>query len=157
MACFLRVIGDSLDPDECAALFSIEPDSRWRKDEPHGKPWARRRYRTSGLQFLVSTHDGDFVPLQIEDALAFMRAHHEELRAVTRRPDVEEAFLDFSWSIAISRFAQSFRIPPELAALCGANGVGIDFSVYPCEDYVQDYFSESDDVDGTDGEVDNEP
>lgn len=59
-----------------------------------------------------------------------MRDHCAALRAATSRPDVEEAFLLFSWHIPLSSLAQFNRIPPELALLCGANGVGLEFTVY---------------------------
>lgn len=128
VTCLLRIRGSRLDPDSCAELFSIEPHFVWKQ----GDSWYTRfrPNRTSGIEFEVSTRDGDFVPLQIQDALTFMRDHCAALRAATSRPDVEEAFLLFSWHIPLRAIAQFNRIPPELCALCGSNGVGIEFKVY---------------------------
>lgn len=140
MACRLRIAGENLDPDDIARLFPIATERTWRKGERTRTKG--RTYRVSGLQFLVSDRDGDLVPLQIEDALEFTRKHHSLLRTVTSSPEVDEAFLDFSWDIPTSAIGQFNRIPPELAALCGTNGVGIEFSVYLCESE-----SETDDED----------
>lgn len=59
-----------------------------------------------------------------------MRDHCAALRAATSSPEVEEAFLLFSWHIPLNSLAQFNRVPPELCALCGSNGVGLEFAVY---------------------------
>jgi hypothetical protein len=124
----LRIRGEVLDPEACDRLFSVPPDSVWLKG--HRRPGSGRVRETSGLQFLVSSHDGHHVPLQIQDALAFLRQHGDAIRAALALPTVDEAFLDFAWYFPTEAAAQFNRIPPELCRLCGDLGVGIEFSVY---------------------------
>lgn len=150
MACYLRIFGDELDPDDCAKLFSIAPDSVWRRGERIGN--TDRVRRDTRLQYLVSSHEWNAVLSQIEDALVFMRHHWDSVRAATLRSDVEVAFLDFGWEFSRSTMADSRRVPPELAALCGKAGIGIELSVY-LHGLISD---DDDDEEDEDDEVEDE-
>lgn len=154
MACYLRIFGDELDPDDCAKLFSVAPDSVWRRGERIGS--TDRVRRDTRLLYLVSNHDWNAVQAQIEDALVFMRQHLDAVRAATLRSDVEVAFLDFGWEFSRSTMADSRRVPPELAALCGNAGIGIELSVYLHGPISDDDEDEEDDDDDEFEDVDDE-
>ena len=137
MACILRVIGENLDVDDCLTHLKLLPDNIWRKGEPTGRKTGRTVYAKSGFTILVSGHDGDQVPRQIEDATCFLKEHGATFTPIAERSDVEVAYLDFAWWFRLGEEeppAQFHRFPPELLLLSGQAKLAIEISVYATED-----------------------
>ncbi len=129
MSCVLRIGGAQLDVD---ALLHAVPLPAYRVDRK-GTP---RRLRTRGVfeesTLHVDVSDADFadLPGQIADAIRFLEANAEAVRAAVRFAGVERATLDFaveSRDVAID----SNYLPPGLLWIAGELGVGIELSVYP--------------------------
>ena len=79
----------------------------------------------------VSDADGDRVPVQIEDAVAFLTRHRSELPQLLARDGVDRACLDFAWDLPLESPGQSNRFPRELLDLCAELGLDLAVSVYP--------------------------
>ncbi len=83
---------------------------------------------------VVSKADGYHVRRQIEDTIAFLSAHMEELMELRFRPGVDHAMLDFGWVIPTDRICQFHRFPLSLLTLCVQTRIEIEISVYLQED-----------------------
>jgi hypothetical protein len=100
--------------------------------EPDG-----RRYTESGVHVLAG--DGDFsdFPLQVEQAIAFLRSNESELRRLSTFPGVEIATLDFGIEHRDVIF-QFDRLSAELLQLAGALGLDIEISQDPTADKTEE-------------------
>jgi hypothetical protein len=129
MSCVLRIGGVQLDVE---ALLHRVALSAYRVDRK-GSP---RRLRNRGVFEESTIHgdvsDADFADLakQVADAIRFLEANAEAVRAAVRFPGVGRATLDFaiaSKDVAID----SSYLPPDLLRIAGELGVGIELSTYP--------------------------
>jgi hypothetical protein len=71
---------------------------------------------------------------QIDDAVEFLGTFRDDLRALVAIPGVEHVWLDFPFASPASETLplwQSVFLPPNLLALAGELGVGIEVSIYP--------------------------
>jgi hypothetical protein len=125
--CYLRISGRDLDGPSLADALRLPVEESWRRGDPRS---ATRAHRSGGLRLQVSAHDGDHVPAQIQDALAFLTLHRGILAELEGRGDVDSLLLDFSWNIPTGGTVQWNRWPPELCLLCGELGIAIEATAY---------------------------
>ena len=82
MSCVLHFFGDSADVAELQRLCPTEPCNVFRKGEPTSDRPNARLARTSGISLVASEAGFDHLELQQLEALAFIKRHHAELRAM---------------------------------------------------------------------------
>ncbi len=132
MSSVLRVTGRDFDVDRCCAQLGLAPCAAYRRGEPMfpaSQPDGRRNEQ-SGVHLVVSDAGFEEFPRQVEEAIAFLRAHGGEVRQLVQFPGVESACLDFGVTrrdVAV----QCEYLPPELVRLAGELGLGIELSQYP--------------------------
>lgn len=100
--------------------------------EPDG-----RRYTESGVHVLAGERDFSDLPLQVEQAIAFLRKNESELRRLSTFSGVEIATLDFGIERRDVIF-QFDRLPAELLQLAGSLGLDIEVSQYPTADKTEE-------------------
>jgi hypothetical protein len=86
-----------------------------------------------GFYISVSETDGDRVPLQIKDAIAYLTKNASHLEPILSHDSVEDRYLDFAWWFPTgeeSSGAQFNHFPQELLALCSSLRLGLEVSVY---------------------------
>ena len=126
--CVLRVSGpcDRLRRSLAASPFDFEESAR------SGGSAAGSGESTGRCAFyhLVSDADGDHVPVQISDVIAFLSQHANALRSLRAGDGVEDACLDFGWNVPNTALAQFNRFPHSQLQLVRDLRIDIDVSVY---------------------------
>jgi len=134
--CVLRVEGKQFDPRMFLERSRLPAYESWLEGGPRligAKRWGAT-HDSSGFKVDVSRKEWTDLPGQIEDALRFLEHFRDELRAIVATPGVECVWLDFPFAVRATEhapFLQSVFLPPNLLALAGELGVGIEVSVYP--------------------------
>jgi hypothetical protein len=102
--------------------------TRYERGDPRW-PGSLGTHRTSGFRVTVSRAGSDDLPAQIEEAIAFLDDHEEELRRLARFDGVDEVELDFAveWrDLAM----QTDWFPPELLWRAGALDIALRVTHY---------------------------
>jgi hypothetical protein len=135
--CVLRVWGKHFDVDGQLTSSGLVPCKVFRAGEPR---WSSRpdgeRHDVSGFTVEVSRGSRSGLAGQASDAVAFLKAHSDELTVLRTAPGVEDMRLDFPVDLRIDRetvMAQFDYFPPELVSLAGALGLGLELSIYPVD------------------------
>ena len=99
-----------------------------KKGEP-GWPGFDQPSRTSGFNVTISEADMGDLATQIEEAIAFLDEHEDELRRLGRFEGVEEIEIDFAveWRDLAT---QSDWFPPELLWRAGALDIALRVTHY---------------------------
>jgi hypothetical protein len=125
--CVLRASGSTFDVESFLRNSAFRTEAVYRKGQRR-RPASRGSQAASGFNVVVSERD-DSMEAQINDALAFLRAHREDLRGLRAAPGVESVVLDFACpqgEIA----NRSARFPAELLNAAGAADIDIHVSFY---------------------------
>lgn len=132
MSAVLRAYGTDFDPDRFCSESGLRPCKLYRRGEPQlprTKPEGRKKEQ-SGINIVVSDADFHEFPRQVEETLAFLEAHKDELSRLRSFPGIEVMTVDFG----IERrdvIVQCDYLPPPLIRLAGELGIGIEISQYP--------------------------
>ncbi len=128
LGCVLRCHGDDLDVDAYLSRSPFEARMVWRRGTPW-RPGAKALARSSGFAIEVSSAEDR--ARQCVDALRFVDAFRDELRALHDWPGVERVWLDFA---VLSRLggdvvghAETF--PGPLLAAMGAIPLDLELTV----------------------------
>ncbi len=110
-------------------------DRIWRKGEPRRLtgPASQQINERGGFSIVVSEADGDRVPQQAEDAIAYLAKHAIPLERILSHQSIEDRYLDFAWwfpTDSSSSVAQANHFPAELLALCSNLKLGLEVTVY---------------------------
>jgi len=135
MSCVFRVYGDDLEIDALMKKLKMEPYRLWRKGEPrYWKNPEGKKSDCSGACFDASEAEMTEFPVQVEDAINFLKRNQKDIEAIVAFPGVEEAALDFG--IALKRDTLNCDyLPTELLRLAGNLNVAIELSHYaPCDE-----------------------
>ena len=124
--CVLRVSGDCFQPQGFLDDSDLVPWNVFRKGERKAE---KRSWDSSGFTVVVSEASGDDLAQQIQDAIEFLRMHKEEVARLMRSEGLDYVQLDFGVNRK-NGFLQSSYLPPELLALAGALGLGVEISIY---------------------------
>jgi hypothetical protein len=140
MGCVLRVRGDEFDIDNVLSRIKITPCHVQTKGFPRFGPKSKIAQYTG---FNVATSDASERDLaaQVRDTIGFLRIHGEELALIMSFAGITVAELDFAVECRIGRndvFAQNDYLPPELLLLAGKLGIGINFTLYPARNEVDE-------------------
>jgi hypothetical protein len=125
--CVFHVSGQDFGVDEFLEATSLKPNQVWRRGEVRNRKGEICEH--SGFSMNVSEIDGDLAG-QCEDAIIFLRRHKAELAQLAALPGANDRRLDFGYDrrdVAV----QCDYLPPELLALAGSLGIGIELSLYP--------------------------
>ncbi len=115
MSCVLHFSGDSADVAELQRLCPTEPCNVFRKGEPTSHRPNARLARTSGISLVASEASFEHFELQKLEALAFMKRHHAELKAMCSVHGVENAEIKFGIYMR-NVFVQGDSFAPDLIA-----------------------------------------
>jgi hypothetical protein len=125
VGCTLRVSGP------CALVAAAVGDSEMKFKE---SVFAARKRKSeqdeTTFNCQVSEADNDDVPVQIDEAVAFLAAHRAELAKLLSREGVEHAMLDFGWDFPEGKLGQWNRFPIELIRRCAELGIELEVSIY---------------------------
>lgn len=135
----LRVSGTNMEPTSVLVGCPLAIDRIWRKGEPRRPtgPASQQMNERGGFSIVVSEADGDRVPQQAEDAIAYLMKNAVHLEPVLSHQSVEDRYLDFAWwfPVDVSRpAAQANHFPAELMALCSKLKLGLEVTVYATAD-----------------------
>jgi hypothetical protein len=131
MGCVLRVWGDEFDIDNLLSHVRITPCSVQRKGLPRFGPQSRVATAT-GFNIVTSEASECDLSVQINDTIAFLRLHNDDLAAIMSFPGVAGAMLDFSVESRLGGdiIGQNDSLPSELLLLAGTLGIGINLTQY---------------------------
>lgn len=131
--CVFHARGETFDADAFLAGSGLKPYQVWHKGEgaKRGKPLKRipSIREDSGFSIEVSRADGD-LSVECLDAIRFLRVHSAAMTRLASFPGAEDRRLDFGY-YRRDCAVQFDYLPPELLALAGSAGVGIELSLYP--------------------------
>ena len=135
MPVVVRAYGKHFDVDKFLAHCTVPVCAVKRLGEPvfPATQPEGRRYTESGIHILASEAEFSNFPLQVEEAIAFLRINETQLRRLCTFPGVEITTLDFGIERRDVVF-QFDRLPAELLRLTGALGLDIEVSQYPVAD-----------------------
>ena len=125
--CVLRAFGPAFDVDAFLKKSQFRPAVVYRIGQRR-KPASRGSHKASGFNVVVSEHD-ESVEKQVDDAIAFMHNHHDELVRLARFGGVEVIALDFACPQS-EIASRSARFPAELLVAAGAHGIDLHVSFY---------------------------
>jgi hypothetical protein len=129
MSVYFRATGDAFDVDAFLASSSLEPDDVFHRGQPgrvlHTKPCS-----VTGFAIQISEGFGRLRE-HTDAARDFLREHELELARLSRCHGVAEMCLDFGYDRCPEAAVQCDYLPPELLALAGSLGIGIELSLYP--------------------------
>jgi|SRR6267142_1665995 len=124
--CVFHVRGEDFAVDEFLTTSSLKPYQVWHK----GDVLNRKGEECDGSGFSMDVSDVDAeLSGQTADAIAFLRRHETELARLAQFARATDRRLDFGYdrrTVAV----QCDYLPPELLALAGGLGIGIELSLY---------------------------
>jgi len=129
--CVLRVSGKRFDPHTFLSQSGLQAEQVFLAGTVRNPP-RLGRYADSGFTLGVSPASSMTLQSQIPDAMRFLLQHQTALRCLTPAIGVDDMRLDFQLALRIDgdRLSQSDYLPPDLLALAGALGLGIEMSIY---------------------------
>jgi hypothetical protein len=130
MSSILRISGQSLDIDALLSENSLPFDRIWRKGEP--RVLKGKLYSDSGANFLASGADLDEFDRQVSEATEYLEQHAPVIAKMVEFPGVQNAVLDFGFSLYEGSVAQFSFLPPKLVRLAASAGIGLEISHYAC-------------------------
>jgi hypothetical protein len=122
----LRATGDNFQAEKFLEDSTLAPCNIFRKGQPKAN---NRVWETSGITVIISNACGDDLVQQIHDAIEFLKSNRNEVSRLRGFSGVEAVELDFG-VYRKNGFLQSNVFPPELIALAGELGMGIELSIY---------------------------
>jgi hypothetical protein len=124
--CVLRADGERFVPDQFLEGSKLVACAVWHKGEKRSK--TRSPNTHSGINIVVS--DADDLPSQVDDAILFLKANHDEIVRLRQTPGLDGLVLDFG--IARRDVAvQCDSFPSELVRLAAEFDLGLEMSQYP--------------------------
>lgn len=134
--CVLRVYGSNFDPRAFLEHSTIHAYEVWREGELRrtGPKRLGPIHDSAGFKANVSNREWTDLAGQVDDAIAFLEQHREDLQVLIRTPGVAQVWLDFPFATPNSGeppFLQSVFLPPQLLSLAGGAGCGVEVSIYP--------------------------
>ena len=135
MSVILRAYGKDFDVDALLDASTLPVSNAWMRGEPYrdDKPNGKR-HKNSAVFVEVSDADFDQFEQMVDDAIRFLEANADEVRALVTFPGVdEEVMLDFG--VEQGHFAARFNhFPARLVRLCGELGLALHLSSYMISD-----------------------
>jgi hypothetical protein len=126
MTCILRAGGKDFDPDAFLADSALTDPVVHRRGE---RLLGGKEVTKPSFNVTVSDAGMDDLDGQIDEAIAFLDRHEDELRRLGRYDGVEDVTIDFGiqWRDVVAQFDW---FPPELLWRAGALDIGLCVSHY---------------------------
>ena len=132
MACYLRVIGESLDIDALLRDLVMKADRVWHRGEPRFRTKIDGEvHRYSGASFVASDADMSEFEVQMKEATHFLNQNSLDIERIVGFPGAEQVALDFGIELRDVAIHSDLLTPPFLKA-AGALGIAVELSHYPC-------------------------
>lgn len=96
--CVLRATGSAFDPEAFLAGSKLAPYDVYQIGGPERRG---RSHQSSGFNVDVSRRGGSDLAGQIEDAVAFLDKHHDDLARLASADGIEDVRLDFPVDLRI--------------------------------------------------------
>lgn len=130
--------GEAFDVDAFLASTTLRPDSVWRRGDQRQYTCVTSLHPTSGAEFVLG--DGLTVPLLEQEgiAVAFLKAHRDELRALARLPGVDTFILGLQYRKAVESNVTGFCLGPSAQLMWHCLDVGCEPTYYVILDRLPD-------------------
>jgi hypothetical protein len=130
--CVLRVASKTSQVDDLVRVSDLTPAAVFKKGHPKA-PGSAVMSRTSGFNIVVSVADG--LGPQARDAVRFLTHHSRGLGRLRRHAAFVGMALDFGLydRATHDRPWPSYRLPADLVALAGKQGIELQLSFYGTE------------------------
>jgi hypothetical protein len=122
--------GEAFDVDAFVASTTLRPDDVWRRGDQRRYSCVESRHTTSGVEFVLG--DGLSVPFLKQEgiAVAYLKAHRDELRALARFPGVESFTLGLQCRMALESNVIAFGLDMSANLMWNCLDVGCEASYY---------------------------
>ncbi len=134
MSTMIRAAGKDFDVDAFLATSSLPPSCMGgigRKGELRSKHRPQRGcLEESSLTVEASGADFHEVNLQVEETVAFLRSHCEQIQKLQQFHGVERFWLDFGVAPKKHLAAEGFFLPHDLILLASSLRLGIELTHY---------------------------
>lgn len=131
MACYLRIIGEELDPDDLVKKTGLSVNRISRKGEPR---MATRpdgpKLTHSSAQMTASSAEFENFNQQVTETIDFLQTNYEKLARLNEVTGIEFAVLSFGVAGKSDMAVQNFFLGPEVIQLAGQLNLSIEMSVY---------------------------
>jgi len=130
--------GETFDVDAFLASSSLRPDHLWRRGEQRRYACLESIHETSGVEFELG--NGLTVPFLAQEgiAVAYLRAHHVELRRLARFPGVTSFTLGLQYRTAFEQDAIGFCLGPSSTLMRHCLDIGCELTYYVSLDRLPD-------------------
>jgi hypothetical protein len=117
--------GETFDVDAFLASTTLRPDHVWRRGDLRPCSCVESRHPTSGVEFVLG--DGLKVPfLQQEGiAIAYLKAHRDELRALGRFPGADTFILGLQYHMELKENVIGFSLGPSATLMRYCLEIGV--------------------------------
>jgi Domain of unknown function (DUF4279) len=122
--------GEKLNVDEFLARSSLRPDYVWRQGDQRRYACVESKHETSGVEFVLG--DGWEVPFQEQEdiAIAYLKAHRDELRMLAEFPGVETFILGLQYICKLHEGLLGLCAGPSLQLMWHALDIGVHPNYY---------------------------
>ncbi|MBA3315808.1 MAG: hypothetical protein M3552_06575 [Planctomycetota bacterium] len=117
--------GVAFDVDAFLASSTLRPDYVWRRGDQRRYSCVESRHPTSGVEFVLG--DGLTVPFLEQEAIAvaYLKAHQDELRALVKAPGADTVILGLQYRTAFERNVIGFSLGPSASLMWHCLNVGV--------------------------------
>src|SRR5262249_49464062 len=116
--------GEAFDVDAFLQASTLRPDYVWRRGDQRRYACVESRHETSGVEFVLG--NGLVVPFpeQEQIAIAYLKAHRDELRALAQFPGVETFILGLQYVCELDESIVGFCMGPSAILMWHALDIG---------------------------------
>jgi hypothetical protein len=116
--------GEAFDVDAFLASTTLRPEYIWRRGDQRRYACVESRHPTSGAEFVL----GDGLPFLEQEgiAVAYLKAHRDELRALARFPGVDTFILGLQYPKALESNVIGFCLGPSAQLMWHCLDVGCE-------------------------------
>jgi hypothetical protein len=117
--------GAAFDVDAFLGATTLRPDYVWRRGDQRRYACVESRHPTGGVEFVLG--DGLTVPLPEQEriALAYLRAHPDELRALGQFPGVDTFILGLQYHMKLGGGVAGFSLGPSPSLMWHCLDIGV--------------------------------
>jgi hypothetical protein len=133
MSCVLRIGARDTGLAEHASSLGLAVDSAWGGNRRLADVQAASNSSICGIRIVASAAEFEEYSRQIDDAIRYLAANGDAVKALLLQGDQRRAVLDFGVSTPIDVF-RTFELPAGLIALAASIGISLAISPYPSGD-----------------------
>lgn len=131
MSCIFSIVGEHFDVDAFEEKCKLKFTKKSRKGEPRQPVLEDSpKMKWSLLSTSVSKDNFDSLNNQIDDVRAYITKNKKELEHIRHDKSIDFATFRFGLNFNQEDFEKSIYLPPDLIAMAGELGIGIEISFY---------------------------